>query len=81
MWSPDGKVLYFFSNADGEVSLWRQRLDPATKRPLDDPAVLYRPRGERLRITVTGHTLGPGEGKDRLIFPLSEAGGNIWIAE
>ncbi len=81
VWSPDGNVLYFFSTAEGETSLWRQRLDPATKRPLGDPVVAYRPQGQRLRITVAGHYLGPGEGKDRLVIPLSEASGNIWIAE
>jgi len=32
-WSPDGNVLYFWSNRDGSPCLWAQHLDPTTKRP------------------------------------------------
>ena len=79
-WSPDGNRLYFLSTAEGPEAVWSQRLDPSTKRPVGEPALVYRPRADRLQFV--GATLfGPGEGRDRLILPMYESFGNIWIAE
>ena len=79
-WSPDGKVVYFLSTAEGQVDIWTQRLDPSTKRPLGDPVAIYRPRSEQ-RSLQTGHPFGPALGPNRLIFPIYETTGNIWLAE
>ena len=35
--SPNGNVLYFFSQRDGARCLWAQRLDPGSKRPAGAP--------------------------------------------
>jgi Tol biopolymer transport system component len=78
-WSPDGSVLYFLSNAGGQVEIWAQRLDRTTKRPAGDPFVVFTPPAER-RIG-SGHTFGPALGRGRLIFPVMESTGNIWLAE
>ncbi|MBI3693623.1 MAG: serine/threonine-protein kinase [Acidobacteria bacterium] len=78
-WSPDGNLLYFLSSARGQEEIWAQRLDRATKRPLGDPFVVFSPVAER-RIG-TGNTFGPALGRNRLIFPISESTGNIWMAE
>jgi Tol biopolymer transport system component len=79
-WSPDGNRLYFLSNANGQEDIWSQRLDPATKRPVGEPQILYHPQIDRLAIQA-GVAFGPGESPNRLIFPIEEATGNIWIAE
>ncbi len=78
-WSPDGGVLYFLSTAEGDTNIWAQRLDRATKRPLGDPFVIYRPSGERR--TQTGPFFGPALGPNQIVFPLFESRGNIWLAE
>jgi Tol biopolymer transport system component len=36
-WSPDGGYLYFGSDRDGTLNLWRLRIDERTGRPLGDP--------------------------------------------
>jgi hypothetical protein len=41
---------------------------------------VYRPQAERLQLGIMNF-FGPGEGRDRLIFPMFESFGNIWIAE
>jgi hypothetical protein len=41
-WSPDGNLLYFFSDSDGSRCIWARRLDPKTKKPVGTPfAVLH----------------------------------------
>ena len=79
-WSPDGNRLYFASTAEGPEGVWTQRLNPITKRPIGEPALVYRPEADRLQL---GRMMffGPGEGRDRLIFPMDESFGNIWMAE
>ena len=79
-WSPDGNRLYFTSTAEGPYAIWSQRLDPITKQPVGGPALVYRPQGERLQFVILP-LFGPGEGRDRLIFPMYEYFGNIWMAE
>ena len=77
---PDGNWLYFLSTAEGPQAVWSQRLDRATKRPVGEPTLVYRPQADRLQI-FSGAEFGPGQGRDRLIFPMSESFGNIWMAE
>ena len=40
-WSPKGQLLYFRSNRGGPDSVWAQRLDARTKRPLGQPFEFY----------------------------------------
>jgi eukaryotic-like serine/threonine-protein kinase len=37
VWSGDGRYLYFASNRDGSMNLWRIRVDEATGQPLGRP--------------------------------------------
>jgi eukaryotic-like serine/threonine-protein kinase len=76
-WSPDGNSVYFMANG-----ISRQRLDPVSKKPAGAAIVVYQPPGERLRFNAgAGHRMGPAVIVNRLVFPLSETTGNIWIAE
>jgi len=79
-WSADGQTLYFISDSDGSDAIYTQRLDPATKRPLGEPAVLYRPEGKSAAL-AGGHLVGPGESEKFLIFPMRHVQANVWLAE
>jgi len=37
VWSPDGKYVYFASNRDGSMNLWRRPIDEETGKPLGEP--------------------------------------------
>jgi hypothetical protein len=37
-WSPDGSLLYYYSQSDSALGIWAQRLDPVHKRPVGKPA-------------------------------------------
>ena len=41
-WSPDGRLLYYTSDIDGFRCVWAQRLDPASKRPVERPFAVSR---------------------------------------
>lgn len=79
-WSPDGNLLYFFSNQDGFHCLYAQRLD-ASKHPAGRPFPVYHSHqfGEGLGSNRTrwGMAKLPG----RIIVPLFEGTSNVWIAE
>ena len=82
-WSPDGNLLYYTSDIDGFRCIWAQRLDPASKRPVERPFAVYHSHSARRSLLNAGvpffHELSLSA--DRLFFNLGEATGNIWMAE
>jgi serine/threonine protein kinase len=81
-WSPDANALYFVSTRDGYDCLWRQPLEPLTKRPLGEATDIYHLHGARRSITNIG--VGFREisvARDRIVFPMGERTGNVWMAE
>ncbi len=78
-WSPDGSLLYFFSDRDGFLCIWAQRLDPATKHPQGPPFVVYdsHKAPSLKRIGLQG--LDMAVARNRLVFNLGELSGNIWM--
>ena len=43
VWFPDGKSLYFASNRDGPMNLWRIAIDESSGKPLGDPEPMAAP--------------------------------------
>jgi Tol biopolymer transport system component len=81
VWSPDGTLLYYVSDQDGFRCIWAQRLDPATKQPVGRPFDVYhshRARQSLLNADILKLEIAVAPG--RLIFPLGEMAGNIWMA-
>jgi Tol biopolymer transport system component len=73
-WSPDGKVLYYFSNRDGFPCVWAQPIANDGK-PDGAPVTAFH--------NHTAHGLFPqlmklGVNADRLYLLLAEAKGNLW---
>lgn len=81
-WSPDGNALYLLSNYDGYYCLWRQGLDPVTKRPVGRSTAVHHLHGARRSVAY----IPPGfveisVARDRIVFPMTERTGNLWMAE
>jgi Tol biopolymer transport system component len=79
-WSPDANSMYFVSERDGYRCIWRQPLDPQSKRPAGPPAAVMHFHEARLSLRNVG--MGPLAmvvAGDRLIFSLGERTGNIWL--
>jgi hypothetical protein len=80
-WSPDGRTLYFLSNHTGFWNLWGRRFDPEGGRPLGEPfqishfdssVQMVGPDVSALQYAITG---------DRLVLPVTQASGAVWILE
>ena len=46
VWGPDGRTLYFLSNRDGAMNLWKVPIDETTGRPLGAPSPEMLPARE-----------------------------------
>ena len=81
-WSPDGSLLYFWSDRDGSPCLWAQRLNPATKRPTGSPLSIqhFHTRGLSWRNLHLGAP-DIAVSRDRIVFNLGERSGNIWMTQ
>ena len=81
-WSPDGELLYFTSNRDGFVCIWVQRLSPRTKEPQGQPFTVHHFHSARHSPALGGPTTwGMPLAQDKLVVPLGQTTGNIWMAE
>ena len=80
--SPDGNLLYFFSQRDGARCLWAQRLDPGTKRPAGSPFPVQHFHSARLStLTVKSGQRALSVARDKIVFTMDERLGNIWMAD
>lgn len=78
-WSPDGKLLYFLSDRDGNFCLWAQHLDGNTKRPIGAPFPLYHFHNSRFAmINVGTAALEIDVARDKLVMGVGELTGNVW---
>ncbi len=75
-WSPDGNLIYFISERDGQPCIWAQRLHPSTKAPAASAFVVQDMHTATRRIWFgTGLAVGP----NRVVFRLGDTRSNIWI--
>ena len=81
-WSPDGGLLYFYSDRDGSVCLWAQRLEPGSKHPVGPPiAVQHFHTARQALKNVPLIRRGMSVTRDRIILSAGEVTGNIWMAD
>jgi serine/threonine protein kinase/Tol biopolymer transport system component len=81
-WSPDGNLLYFASDRDGFLCLWAQHLDPATKRPAGAPLAIHHFHDSHRSLEhVTPGVHDISVAPDKLVFPVCERTGNIWMMQ
>ncbi|HEX8847543.1 MAG TPA: protein kinase [Pyrinomonadaceae bacterium] len=80
-WSPDGRTIYFISNRLGFFNVWGRRFDPSSGQPTGDmfrvtnfesPGRMIPPKIVPIALALTA---------DRLVVPIMEVSGSIWILE
>jgi hypothetical protein len=80
-WSPDGRTLYFICNRGGFLNVWGRRFDPDGGQAvsesfrvtnLDSPGRMIFPHIGTLEITLS---------RDRLIVPITEVSGSVWMLD
>ena len=80
-WSPDGKILYFISSRTGFFNVWGVHFDPGTGQRVGEPfrVTSFESPGQMLLSNVRRVELALAA--DRLILPIMEVSGGIWILE
>jgi Tol biopolymer transport system component/DNA-binding winged helix-turn-helix (wHTH) protein len=80
-WAVDGKTIYFASNRGGFINIWGRHFDQLTGQVSGDafqvtafktPRQMIFPYMKPLQVVFT---------KDRLIVPVTESAGSIWVLE
>jgi sugar lactone lactonase YvrE len=80
-WSPDGQRLYFVSNRTGFFNVWAIGFDPATGQPQGSPFRVTAFESPSQMILPDVITMEKALAADRLILPIMEVSGGIWILD
>ncbi|MBV8570705.1 MAG: serine/threonine-protein kinase [Acidobacteriaceae bacterium] len=81
-WSPNGELLYFYSDRDGNLCVWAQRLDAQSKRPAGEPfAVEHFHSPLRSLQNMSMVQVGMSVTRDQIFLNAGAATGNIWMAD
>jgi Tol biopolymer transport system component/DNA-binding winged helix-turn-helix (wHTH) protein len=81
-WSPNGRMIYFVSGRSGFINVWGIRFDPAKGKPVGPPFSVTA--FNRLTLMVPRQITGAIElslTHDRLVLPLAQAAGSIWVLD
>jgi Tol biopolymer transport system component len=80
-WSPDGNMLYFLADRDGARGIYAQRLD-RTKHPVGAPfeVKMFRTARRSMMHFANSGDSWPAVAVDKIVFPLGEMRGNIWMS-
>ncbi|HEY8459512.1 MAG TPA: winged helix-turn-helix domain-containing protein [Blastocatellia bacterium] len=80
-WSPDGRRLYFVSNRTGFFNVWGIGFDPATGQPRGEPFRVTNFESPARMILPDVATMEMALAADRIVLPIMEVTGGIWILE
>jgi Tol biopolymer transport system component/DNA-binding winged helix-turn-helix (wHTH) protein len=83
-WAPDGRALYYLSNRDGFWNLWGRRFDPVAGRALGEPFQVSNLRSSPQVMPLLPGTISRaqiGVTRDRVILPVAQTSGAIWVLE
>jgi eukaryotic-like serine/threonine-protein kinase len=79
-WAPDGRTLYFVSERDGFRCIYGVGFDPDAGRVLGSPQAVLHVHGVRQTVLPTpGSPSRIDVAGGRLVFPMQELQGNIYV--
>ena len=79
-WSPDGEYVYYLSERDGRCSIWAQKLDFKTKKPVGESKEVYRSPQNRWNLNFPRGDGTISVARDKIAFWVGEAKGNLYLA-
>jgi Tol biopolymer transport system component len=78
-WSPDGTTLYFFSERDAFVCVWRRGMGTNGLRPARPEAVYHNHAGRHDLHNLSRTAQGLAVSLDSVVFNVPDISGNIWL--
>lgn len=80
-WSPEGKTIYFVSSRTGFLNVWGRRFDPVRGQPVGELFQVASFENPSRTIPYEIGTFEISLSEDRLVVPITEITGNIWMLE
>ena len=80
-WSPDGRTIYFISNRTGFFNVWGIKFDPASGRAVGESFRVTSLESPGQMILSDMRMMDMALAADRLVLPIMEVSGAIWILE
>ncbi len=80
-WTPDSKHLYYLSSGGGFLDVWAIRFDPGTGRPAGKPFQLTHLDSPGRFVWQDLGFMELSLAVDRLVLPLMERTGHVWMLE
>jgi Tol biopolymer transport system component len=81
-WSPDGRAIYFVSRrGSGFLNVWRVKFDPLKGEPLGEPFQVTSYQSPAKGIWTDIGPMGMSLSADRLVLPIAEVTGSIWVLD
>ncbi len=82
-WSPNGNLIYFLSDRDGNRCVWAQRIDTASGKPSGEPFAVRHFHVARQNLSEFGDPaeVGLSFAGNRMFFAMREMQTDIWLAE
>jgi hypothetical protein len=80
-WSADGATIFFTSDNGGVINLWSIPFDRIRGRPSGAPRRQTAFTGPAVQLLPDIRALEVGLARNRVVLPLVEQSGGIWISE
>lgn len=80
-WAPDGRTLYFVSNRTGFLNVWGIRFDPEKGKAIGEPFRVTSFESPGQMILTDVRSMEMALSANRLILPVMEVSGGIWMLE
>jgi Tol biopolymer transport system component/DNA-binding winged helix-turn-helix (wHTH) protein len=80
-WSPDGRTVYYLSERKGFYNVWGIHFDPAKGAPQGEAFQVTSFESPSLMIPKHIAQVDFSLASGRLVLPLAQASGNIWILD
>ncbi len=80
-WAPDGRKLYFLSSRGGFLNVWSIRFDPLSGKAEGEPFRITNFQSPSQMVSPVIAFSEIGVSAHRLILPILEVSGSIWVLE
>ena len=80
-WSPDGKTIYYLTERKGFFNVWGVHFDPLRGRPQGEPFQVTSFETPTFMVPNNIAAADPSLTNGRLVLPIAQASGNIWILD
>jgi hypothetical protein len=80
-WAADGRAIYWVSNRSGRLNVWGRQFDPIHGAPVGPAFPVTSLESPQQGLPASFRGLEVAITTDRLIVPITEANGGVWMLD